>query len=154
MKHLILSASLLALSVGAAAAQDVVRMGTEGAYPPYNFINDNGEIAGFERDLGDELCTRAELTCEWVTNDWDSIIPNLTSGNYDTIIAGMSITEEREAIVILHASPISRPPNRSSWACPRISPSRAAVVAAQTNTIQAGYIAQTGRHADRIRHPR
>ena len=62
-------------------------MGTEGAYPPYNFINDAGEVDGFERELGDELCKRAELTCEWVTNEWDSIIPNLVSGNYDAIIA-------------------------------------------------------------------
>jgi polar amino acid transport system substrate-binding protein len=74
-------------------------MGTEGAYPPYNFINDDGEVDGFERELGDELCARAELTCEWVTNDWDSIIPNLTSGNYDTIIAGMSITDERDEVI-------------------------------------------------------
>ncbi len=65
-----------------------VRLGTEGAYPPYNFINDAGEVDGFERELGDELCKRAGLTCEWVTNDWDSIIPNLQSGNYDVIIAG------------------------------------------------------------------
>ncbi len=50
-------------------------MGTEGAYPPYNFINDAGEVDGFEREVGDELCARAELTCEWVKNDWDSIIP-------------------------------------------------------------------------------
>ena len=77
-------------------------MGTEGAYPPYNFINDAGEIDGFERELGDVLCERAGLTCEWVTNDWDSIIPNLTSGNYDTIIAGMSITAERDEIDRLH----------------------------------------------------
>jgi polar amino acid transport system substrate-binding protein len=143
MKHLILSASLLALSVGAAAAQDVVRLGTEGAYPPYNFINDNGEIAGFERDLGDELCTRAGLTCEWVTNDWDSIIPNLTSGNYDVIIAGMSITEEREAIVDFTQAYF--PPAESLF----VSLSEdftleGAVVAAQTNTIQAGYIASSG----------
>ena len=71
------------------ASADVVRMGTEGAYPPYNFINDDGEIDGMERDLGDEICERAELDCEWVQNDWDSIIPNLVSGNYDTIIAGI-----------------------------------------------------------------
>ena len=98
MKKLILGTAVVALSAGFAFAgsHSVVRMGTEGAYPPYNYIDDKGEVAGFERELGDELCARAELTCEWVTNDWDSIIPNLVSGNYDTIIAGMSITDERK----------------------------------------------------------
>ena len=74
MNKLILGAAVLALSTGLAMAQ-TVRMGTEGAYPPYNFINDAGEVDGFEREMGDELCKRAALTCEWVTNDWDSIIP-------------------------------------------------------------------------------
>ncbi len=73
MNKLILSVAALALMTGAATA-DTVRMGTEGAYPPYNFIDDNGEVAGFEREVGDELCARAELTCEWVTNEWDTII--------------------------------------------------------------------------------
>src|SRR6056297_7254 len=101
MKILIIGAAALAISASAALAgsHSVVRMGTEGAYPPYNFINDAGEVDGFEREVGDELCARAELTCEWVTNDWDSIIPNLTSGNYDTIIAGMSITAERDEVI-------------------------------------------------------
>ena len=98
MKKLILGTAALALSAGLAWA-DTVRMGTEGAYPPYNFINDAGEVDGFERELGDELCKRAGLTCEWVKNDWDSIIPNLVSGNYDTIIAGMSITPERDEVI-------------------------------------------------------
>lgn len=143
MKHLILSASLLALSVGAAAAQDIVRMGTEGAYPPYNFIDDNGEIAGFERAVGDELCARAGFTCEWVTNDWDSIIPNLTSGNYDTIIAGMSITEEREAIVDFTQAYF--PPAESLFVgMSEDFTLEGSIVAAQTNTIQAGHIAASG----------
>ena len=86
-------------SMAAAGSHSVTRLGTEGAYPPWNFINDNGEVDGFERELGDELCARAELTCEWVTNEWDSIIPNLVSGNYDTIIAGMSITDERDEVI-------------------------------------------------------
>ena len=80
MKHLLLSSAILAVSAGLALADghgSTVRLGTEGAYPPYNFIDDSGEVAGFERELGDELCVRAELTCEWVTNEWDSIIPNL-----------------------------------------------------------------------------
>ena len=98
MKKLILAAAALALTAGMGMAQ-TIRMGTEGAYPPYNFINDAGEVDGFERELGDELCKRAKLDCTWVTNDWDSIIPNLVSGNYDTIMAGMSITPEREQVI-------------------------------------------------------
>ena len=74
-------------------------MGTEGAYPPFSFVNEDGEVEGFERELGDELCRRAELECEWVTNEWESIIPNLLDGKYDTILAGMSITAERDKII-------------------------------------------------------
>jgi polar amino acid transport system substrate-binding protein len=143
MKHLILTASLLAISAGAAAAQDVVRMGTEGAYPPYNFIGDDGEITGFERELGDELCARAELTCEWVLNDWDSIIPNLTSGNYDTIIAGMSITPERDEVIDF-TQPYIPPAESLFLGMSEDFEVDGAIVAAQTNTIQAGYIAETG----------
>jgi len=98
MKKLIISAIFAAVAAGSAYAQDV-RMGTEGAYPPYNFVNDAGEIDGFERNVGDKLCELAGLNCTWVKNDWDSIIPNLVSGNYDTIIAGMSITKERDEVI-------------------------------------------------------
>ncbi len=144
MKTLIATAAALALLAGAAAAQDTVRMGTEGAYPPYNFINDaTGEIDGFERELGDELCRRAGLTCEWVQNDWDSIIPNLTSGNYDTIMAGMSITEERDEIIDFTQN--YYPPTASVFmALSDDADLAGGVVAAQVNTIQAGYIAGSG----------
>ena len=100
MKKLLplLIAGLLAMPATHLWAQ-TIRMGTEGAYPPYNFINDKGEVDGFERELGDEICRVAKLDCVWVTNDWDSIIPNLISGNYDTIMAGMSITAERDQVI-------------------------------------------------------
>ena len=88
-----------AIFVSQSVFAETVRMGTEGAYPPYNYIDDDGNLAGFEIILGNELCKRAGLKCEWVKNDWDSIIPNLVSGNYDTIIAGMSITEERDKVI-------------------------------------------------------
>jgi polar amino acid transport system substrate-binding protein len=143
MKKLILTTAVLALTAGTAFAQDVVRMGTEGAYPPWNFINDSGEVDGFERELGDELCKRAELTCEWVTNDWDSIIPNLTSGNYDTIIAGMSITDEREAVIDFTMN--YTPPDPSLYvAMDEGVDLTGGVVAAQTGTIQASYVAESG----------
>ena len=66
---------LLAVVSVSCGGSDTVRMGTEGAYPPFNFINEAGEIDGLERELGDELCRRADLECEWVTNEWDSMIP-------------------------------------------------------------------------------
>ena len=146
MKKLALSAAILALTAGAALADGhgrTIRMGTEGAYPPYNFINDNGEVDGFERVLGDELCARAGLTCEWVTNEWDSIIPNLTSGNYDTIIAGMSITAERDEVIDFTQDYI--PPTPSIYVALSDDADLAGgVIAAQTNTIQSGYIAESG----------
>ena len=145
MKNLNLTTAALALSASMALADghSVVRMGTEGAYAPWNFINDAGEVDGFERELGDELCARAELTCEWVTNEWDSIIPNLTSGNYDTIIAGMSITDEREEVI--NFTQAYTPPDPSSYlAMDGDLDVEGGVIAAQTGTIQAAFIADAG----------
>ena len=139
----LLTAAALALSTGIAFAGDVVRMGTEGAYPPYNFINDAGEVDGFERELGDELCARASLTCEWVVNDWDSIIPNLVSGNYDTIIAGMSITAERDEVIDF-TSNYTQPDSSAYMAILESADLSGGVIAAQSNTIQSSYIASSG----------
>ena len=95
----IFAIAILVFACLSCGGPEAVRMGTEGAYPPYNFIDDEGEVDGFERELGDELCRRADLECTWVTNDWDSIIPNLVAGDYDTILAGMSITDERDEVI-------------------------------------------------------
>ena len=143
MKNLILATSALALTAGMAMADGhgkTIRLGTEGAYPPYNFLDDNGEVAGFEREVGDELCARAELTCEWVTNEWDSIIPNLVSGNYDVIIAGMSITDERDEVIDF-SDPYTQPDPSSFLAMSADIDLSKAVVAAQAGTIQASQIA-------------
>lgn len=144
MKHYAMIAALALLAGPALADDHAVRMGTEGAYPPYNFINDNGEVDGFERELGDELCKRASLDCTWVTNAWDSIIPNLVSGNYDTIIAGMSITAERDEVIDFTQNYI--PPTESLYvglAGTEVD-LEGGVITAQVNTIQASHIAASG----------
>jgi len=141
MKILLGATAMIAVS-GAAFAQDVVRLGTEGAYPPFNFINDAGEIAGFERDVGDALCARARLTCEWVTSDWDNIIPNLQSGKYDVVIAGMGITDERDAVIDFSQSYF--PPAASAYAALSADAELTGMVAAQVSTVQAGYVADSG----------
>ncbi|ABG31508.1 amino acid ABC transporter [Roseobacter denitrificans] len=146
MKTLILTTATLALTAGMALADGhgkTVRLGTEGAYPPYNFLNDAGEVDGFERELGDELCARAELTCEWVTNEWDSIIPNLVSGNYDVIIAGMSVTDERDEVIDF-SEQYTLPDPSAYLATSADVDLENGVIAAQANTIQASFIASSG----------
>ena len=142
MKYLLTTTAALVLgaTMASAQAQSTIRLGTEGAYPPFNFINDDGEVDGFEREVGDELCARAELTCEWVTNDWDSIIPNLVSGNYDVIIAGMSITAERDEVIDFSDN-YTQPDPSAYLASSDVIDLSNAVIAAQASTIQAGHVA-------------
>ncbi len=123
---------------------ETVRLGTEGAYPPYNFINDNGEVDGFERELGDELCRRAGLECTWVTTEWDSMIPDLVAGDYDTILAGMSITDERDELIDFTQPYI--PPSPSVYLARAGAGDEVVTgtVAAQVATIQADYLSQSG----------
>src|SRR6185369_1345182 len=87
---LVAIAALAALTLGAQAA-DAIKIGTEGAYPPYNFVDDSGKVGGYDIEVGNEICKRAQLDCTWVVNEWDTIIPNLLAGNYDGIMADMSI---------------------------------------------------------------
>lgn len=72
-----------------------VRIGTEGAYPPYNSLNSKQELEGFEIDYGNLICEKMKVKCTWVVQDWDGIIPALLANKYDIIIAGMNATEER-----------------------------------------------------------
>ena len=95
-KILLVVLSLGVLGLASIANSQTIRIGTEGAYPPWNNINSAGELEGAEIDFGNEACKRMGVTCEWVTQDWDGIIPALLQGKYDIIVAGMSITEERK----------------------------------------------------------
>ena len=95
-KFLIFVLSLGVFGFATIANSQTIRIGTEGAYPPWNNINSAGDLEGAEIDFGNEACERMGVTCEWVTQDWDGIIPALLQGKYDIIIAGMSITEERK----------------------------------------------------------
>ena len=95
-KFIIYLLSVSVFGIASIANSQTIRIGTEGAYPPWNNINSAGDLEGAEIDFGNEACKRMGVTCEWVTQDWDGIIPALLQGKYDIIIAGMSITEERK----------------------------------------------------------
>jgi len=145
MRRLIIAAAALAV-LGTAAEAQTVRLATEGAYAPWNFIDEAGSPAGFEIDLGNEICSRAQLTCEWVITAWDTMIPNLLAGNFDVIMAGMSITEER--LESIDFSDEYYPPDPSLYAVRDgetvdFDGPSGFRFGAQTGTIQAGYLAAT-----------
>jgi len=94
MKKILLSAAF-ALSAGAALANPVkVGIAAE-AYPPFASPDAAGNWVGWEVDLIGAVCKAAEMDCQIVPVAWDGIIPSLTSGQIDAIMASMSITEER-----------------------------------------------------------
>ena len=140
----IATAMLLSFSLACVGGADTVTMGTEGAYPPYSFINDAGEVDGFERELGDEICRRANLECTWVTNEWDTIIPNLVGGQYDTIMAGMSITEERDEVIDFTQPYLPPIPSVYIALIGAGDQAVAGTVAAQEATIHSDYLSESG----------
>lgn len=142
LKNLAAIAVALTMTHGVASAADV-RIGTEGAYPPWNYIDDDGKLAGYEIDLGNALCEKAGVSCEFVQNEWDSIIPNLVAGNYDVIMAGMSITDERKQTIDF--SDEYFPPEPSQFAAAKganldFDNLKGVKIGAQGATIQAGYL--------------
>jgi octopine/nopaline transport system substrate-binding protein len=92
---------LAVLLAHTASAEDMkpLRIATEGAFPPWNAVDTAGQPVGFDIDVGRAVCERAKLTCTFVTQAWDGIIPGLVVGKYDAVMAGMSITEKRKQVI-------------------------------------------------------
>ncbi len=90
---------LLSLFLTISANADKIRIGTEGAYPPWNSKDASGKLIGFEVELAWTLCRYIGQQCEIVEQDWDGMIPALIMRKFDAIMAGMSITAERQKAI-------------------------------------------------------
>lgn len=101
MKALLAAISCLLIFIGIAHAGDApLRMGVEGAYPPFNYVDAAGKVQGFDVDVGEALCARLKRRCEWIVVPWDGLIPALQAGKFDVLMSSMTIIAERRRQVL------------------------------------------------------
>lgn len=99
MKKVVLAALLASISLGASAAQ-TIRFATEASYPPFEFVDADNKIQGFDVDLANALCREMDAECTFTNQAFDSLIPSLKFRRFDAVMAGMDITPEREKQVL------------------------------------------------------
>ena len=138
------AAGLLALAVAPASAQEKkLKLGTEGAYPPFNYATPDGKLAGFDIDIGNALCAEMKTECEFVVQDFDGSIPALQAGKFDAII-NITITPERaEKVDFTHkyyqTPPAVAVPKDSTLAGASPEDLKGKTLGVQTSTIHANY---------------
>jgi arginine/ornithine transport system substrate-binding protein len=94
-----LGVMIILAGTGTGFAADQLVIATEGAYPPFNYIDPDGNIKGFDVEIADALCKQMGMDYKLVVQEWDGMIPGLLAKKYDVIVASMSITEKRKKAV-------------------------------------------------------
>jgi ABC-type amino acid transport substrate-binding protein len=126
-----------------ANAEPVV-IGTDGPFPDYIFVDAAGTITGYERDLMDDVCRRAALTCEWELANFDELIPGVMSGRFDVVLGGMAVNEERKAQVDFTQSYYTTDPKEWYIGRPGAPSPATAMVAVQSGTVHEAHLRRMG----------
>ena len=102
-----------------------ITIGTEAAFPPFNYLDRKGLPAGFEMEVAQEACQRMKAECEFAVIKWDDLIPGLLDKRFDVIMSSMEVTSERRkrmtlsrryylspgAFIALKGAPFDGPPS-------------------------------------------
>jgi polar amino acid transport system substrate-binding protein len=129
------------------AASEPVVIGTDAPFPAYTYVDEAGVITGFERDVMDQVCTRAALSCTWERANFDQLIPGVISGRFDVVLGGIAVTDERRAIVDFTNSYHGTDPTEWYIGRPGALEPAEALVAVQSGTVQEAHLREMGyRH--------
>ncbi len=129
------------------AASEPVRVATDAPFPAYTYVDEAGTITGFERDLMDEVCRRAILTCTWTQANFDQLIPGVMAGDYDVVLGGIAITPERRDMVDFTRAYHGTDPEEWYIGRPGAPEPPAALTAVQSGTMQESHLRHMGyRH--------
>ncbi len=144
MKNVVRFASACALIIAATTAQaEVLRIATEGAYPPFNYVDSSNQLHGFDVDIANALCERLKVQCQIVAQDWEGIIPALMAKKYDAVVASMIATDERKKKIAFtnhyYRTPLSVAVPRDSDITDAQTDFKGRTVGAQASSTQAIY---------------
>lgn len=162
-RFLIARATLVAAALLAAAGAQAqspewkkIRIGVEGAYPPFSEVGSDGKLKGFEIDLANALCAQMKAECTLVQQDFDGLIPALQSRKVDAIIASMSITDERKKVIAFSTPYYSVPARFAAKAGAKFDFSPAGLkgkkIGVQRATIHEKFVDATFKQSDIVRY--
>lgn len=129
------------------AASEPVIVGTDGPFPAYIYVDEAGEISGFERDVMDQVCARAALRCDWRLANFDQLIPGVMAGQFDVVLGGIAVNDERRALVDFTQSYHGTDPQEWYIGRPGAPEPSQALTAVQSGTVHASHLRRLGyRH--------
>jgi polar amino acid transport system substrate-binding protein len=129
------------------AASEPVVIATDAPFPAYTYVSPDGTVTGFERDLMDEICLRAALSCTWTQANFDQLIPGVMAGDFDVVLGGIAVTPERREMVDFTQVYHTTDPEEWYIGRPGAPEPSQALTAVQSGTMQEAHLRKQGfRH--------
>ncbi len=124
-----------------------VLIGTDAPFPAYTYLDDAGVITGFERDVMDQVCARAALDCRWKLATFGQLVPGVMAGQFDIIVGGIAVTDDRRLVVDFTQSSHSTDPEEWYIGRPGAAAPSAVLIAVQSGTVHEAHLRRMGyRH--------